>query len=222
MLNNERVGRPVDHSKDEAILNAVRALLFTKSPKPFSIDTVARKAKVSKMTIYSRYSTREALIEATVQRQARSLSSSIKITPDTPQDIKNALTHFGTDLLSFILSEDYLGYMRALSATPGISPETLLKIYESGPLATLNKLSDWLNQAHNNGLGNFSHPVKDAEMLIGMLIGLDMIRAMYGEPCKNGGEKIEQHVEKVVNSFLKISGLFEKNNLQNSQLLQGK
>lgn len=217
MSNNERVGRPVDRSKDEAILNAVRALLFTKTPKYFSIDTVARKAKVSKMTIYSRYSTREALIEATVQQQARSLVSSIKITPETPHDIKNGLTRFGIDLLSFILSEDYLGYMRALSATPGISPETLLKIYESGPLATLNKLSGWLSQAHSNDLGNFNDSMEDAELLIGMLIGLDMVRAMYGEPCKNGGERIEQHVEKVVNRFLKLSGLFEKDNLQNSQ-----
>lgn len=201
MPKNERAGRPVDHRKDEAILNAVRSLLFTKKPKSFSIETVARRAQVSKMTIYSRYPTREALIEAAVKKQAKSLVSSIKISPNSPQDIKNALTHFGIDLLSFILSEDYLGFMRALSGTPGISPETLIKIYQSGPLATLNKLASWLKLAQENGLGDFAHPEESAEMLIGMLIGLDMVRAMYGEPCKNGGEKIESHVEKVVSFF---------------------
>jgi|GEM_PF-3828848 len=49
-----------------------------------------------------------------------------------------------------------------------------------------------------------------------MLIGLDITRAMHNKPCKNGEEKIEQHVEKVVNSFLKISGVIEEDNLQNS------
>ncbi|RLA18881.1 MAG: hypothetical protein DRQ61_12295, partial [Gammaproteobacteria bacterium] len=173
MPNHSRAGRPVDHRKDEAILNAVRALLFTKNPQSFSIDAVARKAKVSKMTIYSRYPTREALIDATVQLQAKNISSAISINPSDSQDLQQALTQFGIDLLSFLLSDDHLGFIRALSSAPEITTESVSRIYHSGPLATLNCLSNCLQQADANGLAHFSYPDKSAEMLMGMLIGID-------------------------------------------------
>ncbi|RLA16750.1 MAG: hypothetical protein DRQ56_10165 [Gammaproteobacteria bacterium] len=204
MPNHSRAGRPVDHRKDEAILNAVRALLFTKNPQSFSIDAVARKAKVSKMTIYSRYPTREALIDATVQLQAKNISSAISINPSDSQDLQQALTQFGIDLLSFLLSDDHLGFIRALSSAPEITTESLSLIYHSGPLATLNCLSNCLQQADANGLAHFSHPDKSAEMLMGMLIGIDMIRATYGKQRQRSEKELEDHVHWVVCSFLKV------------------
>jgi TetR/AcrR family transcriptional repressor of mexJK operon len=204
MPNPNRAGRPVDRSKDEAILNAVRALLFTQNPQPFSVDAVARKANVSKMTLYSRYPTREALIDASVQLQAKKLSSAISIGPSDSQDLQQALTQFGVDLLSFLLSDDHLGFIRALSSAPEITAESLSQIYQSGPLATLDTLTNWLKQADTNGLATFSQPSKNAEMLMGMLIGLDLIRAGYGEPCDNSKEKIEKHAHWVVSAFLQI------------------
>ena len=204
MPNPTRAGRPIDRSKDEAILNAVRALLFTQNPQPFSINAVARKANVSKMTLYSRYVSREVLIDAAVQLQVKELSSAISIIPSERQDLQKALTQFGIDLLTFLLSDDHLGFMRALSSAPEITAESLSQIYQNGPLATLNRLTNWLQEADASGLVHFSHPDKSAELLIGMFIGLDMIRASYGKPCQNSKKEIEEHAHWVACSFLKM------------------
>jgi AcrR family transcriptional regulator len=50
------------------ILDAALAVLV--SGKPFSIDAVAREAKVTRVTVYDRFGTREALVESTFDHLA--------------------------------------------------------------------------------------------------------------------------------------------------------
>ena len=66
MTDYERAGRPLDHNKDKAIFAAAHELLFSKGPAAFSVEAVARLAKVSKVTIYSRYTNREEIGRAHV------------------------------------------------------------------------------------------------------------------------------------------------------------
>lgn len=205
MPHHERTGRPVDRGKDEAILNTVCSFLFTKEPQPFSLEQVARHANVSKTTIYSRYNSREELIEAAVRYQADKLTSAISINSKKAQSLEATLIQFGIDLLTFLLSESHLGFLRTLSGAPEITPRVLSQIYQQGPVATLNKLAIWLQRAHENGEGNFEQPEKKAELLISMFIGFDFIRALYGEKCQCTDENIETHVTQMVDAFLKIS-----------------
>jgi TetR/AcrR family transcriptional regulator, mexJK operon transcriptional repressor len=204
MSDNERVGRPVDHSKGEAIFAAAHALLFRYGPAGVSVEAVARQAGVSKVTIYSRYANREALIDAVISKQANHIAASLSIAPDSQNNAHDALTAFGIRLLTFLLSEDHLSFMRALRSTNEFPVEAMRKIFCSGPQTTLDKLGDWMQHAHRAGLANFNQPEKSAELLLGMLMGLDIIRAMYGEPCQRDCQNIERHVGWIVTAFLKL------------------
>lgn len=204
MAKHERVGRPLDHSKDKAIFTAAHELLFSKGPAEFSIEAVARLAKVSKVTIYSRYTNREALIDAVISQQAKRMAESLSIEPASLIDVRSALTDFGVSLLSFLLSQEYQDFMRALSSTSGLSVDVVQNIYRSGPQCTTNKLADWMSHAHQRGLLNLSEPEKCAELLLGMLMGLNVVRVMYGEPCQRDRHNIENHVSWVINTFLKL------------------
>jgi TetR/AcrR family transcriptional repressor of mexJK operon len=204
MSNNERVGRPVDHGKDEAIFAAAHVLLFRHGPAGVSVEAVARQAGVSKVTIYSRYANREALIDAVISKQANHIAASLSIAPDSQNNAHDALTAFGIRLLTFLLSEDHLSFMRALRSTNEFPDEAMRKIFCSGPQTTLDKLADWMQHAHRVGLANFNQPKKSAELLLGMLMGLDIIRAMYGEPCQRDSQNIERHVGWIVAVFLKL------------------
>jgi len=204
MVDHERVGRPLDPSKDKAIFAAAHELLFSKGPAGFSIEAVARLAKVSKVTIYSRYINREALIDAVIRQQANRMAESLSIEPASLVGVRNALTDFGVSLLSFLLSQEYQDFIRMLSSTPGLPVDVVQNIYRSGPQCTMNKLAEWMSNAHQRGLLNLSEPEKCAELLLGMLMGLNVVRVMYGEPCQRDRQEIESHVSWVINTFLKL------------------
>ena len=91
-----------------------------------------------------------------------------------------------------------------LSSTPGLPVDVVQNIYRSGPQCTMNKLAEWMSNAHQRGLLNLSEPEKCAELLLGMLMGLNIVRVMYGEPCQRDRQEIESHVSWVINTFLKL------------------
>ena len=56
------------------------------------------------------------------------------------------------------------------------------------------------------GLLRIPDPPQSTELLIGMLLGLELIRLLYGQPAKFTGESLETHVEQVVDRFLSLHG----------------
>jgi len=204
MADHERAGRPLDHNKDKAIFAAAHELLFSKGPAGFSVEAVARLAKVSKVTIYSRYTNRHALIDAVIRQQANRMGESLSIEPADHVGIHSALTDFGVNLLAFLLSQEYQNFMRALSRNPDMPDNVLQNIYRSGPQCTMIKLADWMRNTRQSGLLKLTEPEKSAELLLGMLMGLDVVRLMYGEPCQRDIQSIEHHVNWVVDAFLTL------------------
>jgi len=180
MADHERAGRPLDHNKDKAIFAAAHELLFSKGPAGFSVEAVARLANVSKVTIYSRYTNREALIDAVIRQQANRMGESLSIEP-----------------------ADHVG-IHSLSSNPDLPDDVMQNIYRSGPQCTMIKLADWMRNARQRGLLKLTEPEKSAELLLGMLMGLDVVRLMYGEPCQRDIQSIEHHVNWVVDAFLTL------------------
>ncbi|WP_162301325.1 TetR/AcrR family transcriptional regulator [Nitrincola tibetensis] len=204
MPTNERAGRPVDPSKDLAIICAARRLLFSEGASAVSIEAVAKLAGVSKVTVYARYSNKDELLKAITETETAQLITGLNISPQKQSDVKEALITFGTHLLSFLISNECLHFMRMLG-NPGCFPtEAVDQLYATGPQSTHTKLVQWMKDAHQAGLVQIPQPEKSAEMLLGMLFGIDIVRAMYGQPCIRHVDSIPEHVEWVVNQFLRI------------------
>lgn len=209
MGEKKRTGRPIDRRKDDAMLAAAHALLFKNGPAAVSVEAVTRLAGLSKMTVYSRYANREALIAAVIQRQADQMAASLCVIPDSQCNLQEALTAFGVRLLSFLLSDTYLDFMRALRSAAAFPADAMRTIFRFGPQSTLDNLAQWMRQAHRAKLANFRQPERSAELLLGMLTGLDIVRAMYGEPCRQTSRTITRHVRWAVTAFVKLHEIGE-------------
>jgi len=135
----------VDHAKEVAILDAARELMFTKGPAKLSMEAVARKAGVSKVTLYNRFSNKNVLIEALIRRQSNELIKHLGITPEARISPRQALYKFGQRLLSFILSQDNLNFLRLLGSVPEADRDLLQGIYDYGVQASQLALSQWLS-----------------------------------------------------------------------------
>ncbi len=68
-----RTGRPRSTAADAAILRAGRELLVERGVAGASIEEIARRAGVSKVTVYRRWSSREVLLAAAVESSAEGL-----------------------------------------------------------------------------------------------------------------------------------------------------
>lgn len=168
------------------------------------MEAVARQAGVSKVTVYARYANREALLDAVIGEQANNLMHSLNLYPEDASSARMALCSFGQLLLSFVLGEEHQGFLRLALASPGSSQAVLARIYRSGPEATHAQLEHWMTRADAAGLLRIPDPPQSTELLIGMLLGLELIRLLYGQPTRFQGEALEQHVGQVVDRFLSL------------------
>ena len=196
--------RPVDIAKDQAILAAATELLFSEGPMACSMEAVARHAKVSKVTVYARYANRQALLDAVVQHCVRDLSTALDIAPASRLGVREALVGFGGRLVTFIQSDDYWRFVRALASLQGLTEMEAAAMYQQGPQSTLQRLAAWMRATHEAGLAHFSDPESEAEQLLGMWIGLDMVRAVYGLPPRRDAAAVRHHVAGVVDAFLQM------------------
>ena len=77
-----RTGRPRDHSRDEAILDATLEVLAGGGYEALTVDAVAERAKAGKATLYRRWSSKERLILAAIAHMKRT-QVDLEALPDT-------------------------------------------------------------------------------------------------------------------------------------------
>ena len=197
-------GRPVDQQKDLAILNAARELLFQQGPHAISVEAVAKKAGVSKVTVYARYANRDALITAAIRHQSETFSGFLPLPQTSLAEVRESLFNFSMSVLHFLASPEHLQFMRVLSAYAQAPEPMLQEIYAQGPATTLNELQQWLTALTAAGLLECENPQRSTEMLTGMLLRMDVIRHLHGFAIQYSEEELRQHADFVVTSFLRL------------------
>ncbi|MEX0914383.1 MAG: TetR/AcrR family transcriptional regulator [Wenzhouxiangellaceae bacterium] len=197
-------GRPIDLSKDRDILAAGRALLFEDGPQAVTMEAVARKAGVAKPTLYRRYANRDELLAAVALNESESLAGRFRMTPGSIDDLKHALIDFGCDFSAFLLSREHIRFIHALGASTGLPQASRESIFRHGPMATRDRLADWLAKAHEAGLLHCPNPQCSAEKFFGMLMGLDLVRTLYRVQTPREPASLKAHVQGTVEDFLHL------------------
>lgn len=195
-------GRPIDRAKDRAILAAGRSLLFGAGPEAVTMEAVAREAGVAKPTLYRRFANRDALIAAVAEAEADRMASSFRMRPGDAEDLRRALIDFACDLTRFLLSAEHLDYLQALGASTGLAQSTRDSIFEHGPKGTHRRLANWLARADEEELLHCPDPDDSAEVFLGMLMGLDVVRSLYRVPRLHDANGLETRVARRVDAFL--------------------
>lgn len=209
MTRHTSAGRPADPHKAAAILSAGRKLLFSKGPQAVSMEAVARIAGVSKVTVYARYPNREALVRAIIADQARQLAQDFRPDLNTLDDLRSALVDFGIRLQTFLLSDEHLNLMRALSGTRSASRSQLHTIYRNGPQAMVDGLIEWLTALQRAGVIECREPARSATLLLGMLQGMDLVRALYWVDGTRDAADVRAYAAYVADVFLARHAVLE-------------
>ncbi|TCS14939.1 TetR/AcrR family transcriptional regulator [Caulobacter sp. BK020] len=170
-----RPGRPT-LARSEAInadiLNAARDHFLSLGFEATPMESVAVAAGISKGTLYSRYPTKEALLQAVVadRLQAWSAEADARHGP-MPTDFKQRLNYIARTILESLASEEIHAFQRVLTSTADAGGELARALHEAGHRSAIAMLSETILQ----GTTNFPVPPRDptrvAEMLMSMLTG---------------------------------------------------
>jgi len=197
-------GRPIDPHKDQAILSAARDLLFQHGLQAVSIEAVAKKAGVSKVTVYSRHANRDDLICAIIRSQAETFSAHLPLPQTSLAGVRTALLNFSLSVLEFLVSPEHLQFIRVVAASSNVPEPILQDIFTQGARNTLQQLEQWLTALQQSGLLQCENPVRSAEALVGMLLRLDIVRNLYGVSVDNSEVELQAHARFVVDGFIRM------------------
>jgi TetR/AcrR family transcriptional repressor of mexJK operon len=160
----------------ERVLRAATAAFLVDGYRS-SVDRIARRAGVAKQTVYSHFPSKDELFKEV----ARDLAKRVLVTLENDsEDLRGALLRFGIAYRARVLCPDGIAMFRTLiSEIPRF--RTLARaIFAGGPGETARGVAQFLEKSMSDGRLRKDDPIFAAELLLGMLVGHDRIKRLYG------------------------------------------
>ena len=131
----------------EAVLDAGQELFLANGYAGTSIDSVAARAAVSKMTIYRHFKDKETLFVAIVRRECDRVTDSAKSQPaGTIAEATKSLSEFAHSLMDYIGAPENVALLRLMYGEVGRFPEMGKLFYDRGPAKSLQAVERILSK----------------------------------------------------------------------------
>jgi TetR/AcrR family transcriptional repressor of mexJK operon len=189
-----RVAGQVDERKSQAILDAASTLFAEQGPAA-SMGEIARRAGVSKQTLYNRYASKVEIGRALAARRSDLITAPLR-SGGEPEAVLTALAR---SLLHKVCTPDH-GSLRGVMMMSGQLPELARAIYEAGPGESLRRLAAWLEAQDRAGALSVPQPLDAAEVFTGMAIGHGHLRHALDLP--NPPVDIDKKAKEVARRFV--------------------
>lgn len=178
-----RRGRPRDPERLRRILEVARVHFHANGFERANLDTIARDADVSKMTVYSHFSSKEGLFEAVISTQTEGVVTARPGAVLDPQRPEAALAVVGAQFLALIRDEDTLGQFRTMYSASATQPEACAAFYRQGADRLMNELADYLRAAQTVGSLRVPRQRQAADLFLAMFLGDGHIRSLLRLPA---------------------------------------
>ncbi|MFN3521352.1 MAG: TetR/AcrR family transcriptional regulator [Phenylobacterium sp.] len=199
-----RIPGQIDLAKREAILNAAGAVLSERGMAA-SMAEVARRAGVSKQTIYNHFGSKAELVSALSQRRTREMTAPLE-TPEAAGHPQDALAGFARSLLTTAVAANSVAFMRMVIQGAADMPELARALYEAGPRASRARLADYLAAEHAAGRLEVPDPPQAAEFFGGMALGSYQMAGLLGADRTLDDAAIEAIAREAAARFLRAYG----------------
>ena len=195
-------------SKLRQILDGAKSVFFDVGFEGAGVDEIARRAGVSKATMYSYFPDKRALFAAVVEEECREQARRLfSIDRDDDQPVALALATFAHRLVSLLMTPFAQSMYRIAVAEAVRFPELGRAFYESGPDLGVRHLAEYL--AYGCGRGELV--IDDVDMAAHQFVELCRARLFYrvllGVQRSPTAEDIATIADAAVAVFLKAYGV---------------
>lgn len=198
-------GRPPDPAKDEAILNGARACFFENGFAGTTMEDVAARAGVSKVTMYRRFDDKEALFEAVVRRETAKMQAAFEAWPYADGSLAERLNAYGSILLRFLFTTEHMLLDRMLAHDLKYSPAMARRFFDLGPGACRAHIAGMLADAAGRGEVTIDDPVLAAADLFSLWTGFIQKELEFGVIAPATVEDIDRRVQRGTRLFLRMT-----------------
>jgi TetR/AcrR family transcriptional repressor of mexJK operon len=195
-------GRPKDTVKGDDIVRAASTLFLKDGYSLTSMEAVARKADVSKLTIYSHFANKDELFKAVIQQRCDkgAMPQSFVTLVDKP--IAEALLIIGSRMVEMLYSPDSLKLQRIMQAEASRHPKVVQIFYETGPKRVRAAFGDLLQSWIGQGRISIPDVARATEQFFRLLKGERLIKTLLLNTPKPELAEINQHVVATVSFYL--------------------
>lgn len=193
-------GRPRDPLADGRILSAASSLILLRGFDAMTVDEVAATAGVGKATVYRRWSKKEDLAVAAMER----LYSDEMPVPDTGS-LRGDLTEVYRGQLSFAQSPAGADYMRTL-VRESMRDDRMAALYRTAHEQAERNVREIFHRAAQRGEIGHEAPV---DLVVSLLNGLVVLSTVMGRDAPSTGE-----VDRLVDLVLRGLGVHAESNPQ--------
>ncbi len=166
-----RAGRPKDAAKRASILAAALSLFRSQPYETVTMEAVAARAGVSKMTLYSHFADKETIFETVVRAMSDEMTSAVSGPDQAAAPLRERLNTIGITFLTLVLDASVRMITHSLSAS--LYPDQALarRFYDAGPGRTRLALSAIIEGATARGELTTDSPEWAADDLISLWEG---------------------------------------------------
>jgi TetR/AcrR family transcriptional regulator, mexJK operon transcriptional repressor len=198
-----KMGRPTDPVKETAILQAARAAFLELPYERVSMDGVATRAGVSKVTIYAKYKSKEALFLAAMNETCEAIYNLAKTQTETGGPIDEVLTQLGSGFMLMILDPEVAALHGVMMQVAQHMPELPRQYYETVVTSSIDTLAQTLAIATERGAIKCPDPKRAAIQFIAMVQGVYRYELELGVAHTLNENEVRAYVGDCVNLFVR-------------------
>jgi len=164
-------GRPRDPAKLEAILDAAYALFLERGITATTMDAVAERASVSKMTVYANFRDKPALVSVVIDRRIKSLHVyDLAVGSDLNSSVER-LVELGERVASVASQPEVVRMVRLITEHADEHPRLATAFYTAGRGKLLKQIAAFLKALNRRGFLSIKDPELAAEQLVASWFG---------------------------------------------------
>lgn len=205
--NPTRRGRPVNEALGQTIVEAASELFTELGFQATTLDKVAQRAKISKLSIYRHFENKEALFSAAIVAGCQQLFAPQALSEGVDGSVEDQLMAAGTLLLRTLLRPD-VSSVEAMVMADKTNQKSLSKLhYEAGPAHVIAQIEALLRQLHAKTLLNVPDPLQSARLFAALFKGSDLlIIVRFDEARAEDDNEIESYCRSAVAMFIAAHG----------------
>ncbi len=197
-----RRGRPVNEALGQTIVDAACELFEELGFHAATLDKVAQRAKISKLSIYKHFENKEALFGAAFAARCQQLVPQ-KLFEAVDGTAEDQLLAAGSSLLRTLLRPEVRN-VEAMVVADTPNQTSLSKMhYEAGPAHIIAQIEGLLRQLHAKSLLFVPDPLQSARLFAALFKGSDLLIVARFDVAKANDEKeIESYCRSAVALFI--------------------
>ena len=208
MTENKRSqrGRPVNQALGQTIVDVAYQLFVELGFQATTLDKVAQRAKISKLSIYRHFENKEALFSAAIADRCHQFAAHA-LFEGGKGSMEDQLVAVGSSLLRTLLSPDVRS-VEAMIMADKTNQKFLSRVhYEAGPSHVIAQIEILLRQLHAKAVLNVPDPLGSARLFAALFKGSDLlIIARFDQARAEDEKEIEFYCRSAVAMFIVAHG----------------